>query len=140
MFIKIILNKLYKHIIRGDEKMIRVLQVFGEPLSNGGQEVFIMNMYRNIDRNLVQFDFFTPFYCNNENMKQEIESMGGKVFIGNSKFETKLRKYNFKKQLKSFLKNNKYFQIRTFLLFHLLNIYLSKVILCFVQGACCLYI
>ena len=36
---------------------IRVLEIFREPIANGGQESFIMNMYRNIDRKKVQFDF-----------------------------------------------------------------------------------
>ena len=42
-------------------KPIRVLQIFGEPFSNGGQDSYLMNMYRHIDRERVQFDFFTPF-------------------------------------------------------------------------------
>ena len=53
--------------------MVRVLQIFGEPISFGGQESFVMNMYETIDKNKIQFDFFTPFYCNNENMKNRIE-------------------------------------------------------------------
>ena len=36
--------------------MIRVLCVFSS-LSRGGAESMCMNLYRNIDRNLVQFDF-----------------------------------------------------------------------------------
>ena len=66
---------------------MRVLQIFGEPLSNGGQEAFIMNMYRNIDRDKVQFDFFTPYYCDNEKLKNEINELGGEVYVGNGKFD-----------------------------------------------------
>ena len=36
---------------------IRVLQVCGEPFAGGGQESYLMNMYRHIDRRRVQFDF-----------------------------------------------------------------------------------
>ncbi len=60
--------------------MIRVLEVFREPMANGGQESFLMNMYRNMDRGQVQLDFLTPFTCDNPDLKAEIESMGGKVF------------------------------------------------------------
>lgn len=87
--------------------MIRVLQVFGEPLSNGGQEAFIMNMYESIDKNKVQFDFFTPYYCDNNNMKRRIEELGGNLIVCNKAFD-KSRKINFKKQLSIFLKNNHY--------------------------------
>ena len=56
--------------------MIRVLQVFGEPLSNGGQEAFIMNTYRNIDKSKIQFDFFTPYYCEEKWISEEIKRLG----------------------------------------------------------------
>lgn len=58
---------------------IRVLQVFGEPFSNGGQDSYIMNMYRHIDRERVQFDFFTPFTIRNEAMAQEVAALGGRM-------------------------------------------------------------
>ncbi len=58
---------------------LRVLQVFGEPLANGGQESYIMNMYRHIDRQRVQFDFFTPFTVDNRELREEIEELGGQV-------------------------------------------------------------
>lgn len=58
--------------------MKRILQIYGEILSNGGQEAFSMNMYRNIDRKKVQFDFFTPYYCDNKKLKNEIEDLGRK--------------------------------------------------------------
>ena len=48
------------------EKRMRILQIFGEPLSFGGQEAFTMNMYENIDKSKIQFDFFTPYYCDND--------------------------------------------------------------------------
>lgn len=87
---------------------MKVLQVFGEPLSNGGQEAFIMNIYRNINKKKVEFDFFSPYYCDNENLKKEIENLGGRVFLGNGTFGDKNSKKTFKRKLKLFLKNNKY--------------------------------
>ena len=36
--------------------MIRVLQVYPQ-LNNAGTEMVIMNLYRNIDRKIIQFDF-----------------------------------------------------------------------------------
>lgn len=59
--------------------MIRVLHVLNN-LGSGGAESFVMNVYRNIDRSKVQFDFLIR---SNENgpMLEEIESMGGNVTI-----------------------------------------------------------
>lgn len=88
--------------------MKRVLQVFGEPLDNGGQEAFIMNMYRNIDREKVQFDFFTPYYCANESLRQEIESMGGRVFEKVGRFDGQGNKGDFLKNLSAFFEEHQY--------------------------------
>ena len=60
-----------------NQEAVRVLHVL-TGLSNGGAESFIMNMYRNIDRNKVQFDFLLR---SNENVfKEELEKMGSRVF------------------------------------------------------------
>ena len=88
--------------------MKRVLQVYGEILSNGGQEAFSMNMYRNINRERVQFDFFTPYYCDNEKLINEINQLGGKVFQGGGKFEVEGNKKDFVKNLEKFLSTNPY--------------------------------
>lgn len=58
--------------------MIRVLHVFGLT-DRGGAETMIMNYYRNIDRNEIQFDFVnhTTKECAYD---QEIRSMGGRIF------------------------------------------------------------
>ena len=89
-------------------KEIRVLQVFGEPLSNGGQESFLMNMYRNMDKNKIIFDFFTPYYCDNELMKRELESTGSKVFIYNGRFFGEGNKKDLRKNVKDFFEKNHY--------------------------------
>ena len=88
--------------------MKRVLQVFGEPLDNGGQEAFIMNIYRNIDREQVQFDFFTPYYCANENLRKEIEDLGGRVFEKGGRFDTEGNKSDFLENLGAFFKEHSY--------------------------------
>lgn len=59
--------------------MIRVLHVLNN-LGSGGAEAFLMNIYRNIDRSKVQFDFLIRSRENNQ-LKPEIEAMGGKVYI-----------------------------------------------------------
>lgn len=58
--------------------MIRILQVFGK-LNLGGAESRVMDIYRNLDRERVQFDFVihTQEKCFFED---EIEAMGGRIF------------------------------------------------------------
>jgi hypothetical protein len=57
---------------------IRVLQVF-TILNRGGAESMIMNYYRNINRDKVQFDFLVH-RPERGAFEDEIESMGGKVY------------------------------------------------------------
>lgn len=58
--------------------MIRVLQVFGR-MDRGGSETMIMNIYRNIDRTKVQFDFavHTEDKCA---FDEEIKALGGRIY------------------------------------------------------------
>lgn len=58
--------------------MIRILQVVTK-LNRGGIETMLMNYYRNIDRNEIQFDFL----CNNKTKgeyEEEVRSLGGRIF------------------------------------------------------------
>ena len=57
---------------------IRVLHVLGK-LNRGGAETMVMNIYRNIDRSKIQFDFIvhTDEHCDYTN---EIKSLGGKIY------------------------------------------------------------
>ena len=61
-----------------DNLQIRILHVLGS-LDRGGAETMIMNLYRNIDRSKVQFDFLihTDRECD---YNEEIRSMGGKIY------------------------------------------------------------
>ena len=70
--------------------MIRIVHVLGN-LSVGGVESFIMSIYRRIDRNKIQFDFIVH-KLENDAYREEIERLGGRIFI--------LDRLNFKNPLK----------------------------------------
>lgn len=57
---------------------IRILQVFAE-MNRGGAETMIMNLYRHIDRERIQFDFIvhTQEKCA---FDEEIEQLGGRIY------------------------------------------------------------
>ena len=58
--------------------MIRILQVVGV-LNIGGLESFIMNVYRQIDRSKIQFDFVK--HTNDSNFfDEEIKALGGRIY------------------------------------------------------------
>lgn len=62
-----------------EEQPIRVAQIIGKWLG-GGVESVVMNYYRHIDRNKIQFDFI----CDNDSTNipyEEIEKLGGKVIL-----------------------------------------------------------
>jgi glycosyltransferase EpsF len=58
-------------------KPLKVLHVVGA-MNRAGTETMLMNIYRNIDRNKIQFDFIS--YSQNEaHYDQEIERLGGRI-------------------------------------------------------------
>lgn len=59
--------------------MERVLQIV-DSMGTGGIQAFIMNVYRAIDRNQVQFDFLLQRKFNND-YEREIEELGGKIYV-----------------------------------------------------------
>ena len=87
-----------------ENKTLRVLH-FVPNLNNGGTETFIMNMFRNINRDLVQFDFIV--HTNKIGVyEQEIESLGGKIYRIPVKDD--LNFFRYVKELKKILKEGKY--------------------------------
>lgn len=87
---------------------IKVLECFAEPLSYGGQETFIYNMYSNFKNNKIKYTFFTPYYCDNTKLKDLIKSKKDNLIVCNNSFDNKLRKYYYLKELKRHLKENNY--------------------------------
>ena len=86
---------------------IRVLQVCGEPFAGGGQESYLMNMYRHIDRERVQFDFYTPFENRDPRMQREVLSLGGRLWASGFPFGENKRSY-FRRGLSAFLAEHSY--------------------------------
>lgn len=62
-----------------NDKVRRVLHVV-KIMNHGGAETMIMNFYRNIDRNKIQFDFLCMDLSNGE-YYEEIKKMGGNIYI-----------------------------------------------------------
>lgn len=87
--------------------MIRVLHVV-TTMDFGGVETLLMNIYRNIDREKIQFDFLCMNTCDNL-FSDEIKELGGKMY--SIPFISKVGLCGFKKNLFVFFKQHKEYQI-----------------------------
>jgi len=83
--------------------MVRVLHIFHE-MENGGVEAFVMNNYRRIDREKIQFDFLTsvdrPGYFDDEILK-----LGGRLYHAYPLLRDPIRNYN---DIANIVRKNKY--------------------------------
>jgi glycosyltransferase involved in cell wall biosynthesis len=84
---------------------LRILHVVVN-MNRGGAETLIMNLYRNIDRSKVQFDFLT---CKEGVFDSEIEMMGGKVY--RIPYISEVGHFNYLKELKKFFLSNSQYKI-----------------------------
>lgn len=88
-------------------KVIRVLQVIGS-MGAGGAETMLMNWYRKIDREKVQFDFLVHHQAESC-YEAEIRNLGGIVHHLSFADDHNLLKY--KKDLKTFFKEHSEYKI-----------------------------
>ena len=83
---------------------LRVLQVV-PAMDMGGLEMFIMNVYRHIDRQKVQFDFLYH-YSHPCVFDDEIEALGGHIFRSSVREDNKV--FNYLLDLEQFFKAHPY--------------------------------
>lgn len=87
--------------------MIRILQIVPN-MQSGGLESFIMNLYRNIDKEKIQFDFLVH-YKEKYFYDDEIERMGGKIYRFSLRNDNNIIKYI--KELDTFFKEHREYKI-----------------------------
>lgn len=88
-------------------EVTRILHVVPN-MQAGGLETFIMNIYRNIDRSKIQFDFLVH-YQGEFFYDDEIRELGGKIYKLSVRDDNNFIKYL--KDLKSFFKAHKEYKI-----------------------------
>ena len=83
--------------------MIRVLHIFHE-MANGGVEQFVMNYYRHIDREVLQFDFLVS--TESEIMfEKEIKELGGRIYYAYSPQKNMVKHFN---DISNIVRKNQY--------------------------------
>ena len=88
-------------------KPIRILHIV-QKMEAGGTQAFLMNLYRNIDIDKIQFDFLVE-YEEKEFYDDEIISLGGKIYYTN--FRKTLNVIKLKKTLSNILKEHPEYKI-----------------------------
>ena len=81
--------------------MKRVLHVVNR-MGYGGIETFLMNVYRNVNKNKIQFDFAVHTHIPGD-YDEEIKKMGGNIYYFTSRRKNIIKYYN---DWKKFLKEN----------------------------------
>lgn len=87
--------------------LIRVLHVLGG-LNRGGAETMVMNLYKEIDKTKIQFDFITHSNTNDDYV-EDIRNLGGKIHVF-----PKFKGYNiisYRKAWRKFLKTHPEYKI-----------------------------
>lgn len=89
-----------------NKEPVRILQILPGGKVNGGIENFVMNYYRNIDRNHVQFDFLVH-YKEKGYFDDEIKKLGGKIYYFSVREDKRVFKY-IKDLVKFFREHREY--------------------------------
>jgi len=93
---------------------VRVLHVVGR-MDRGGIETMIMNVYRHIDRERIQFDFLAHYGKPDADYNEEILSLGGRIYeMPRIKSTTKTyynKFFEYRKALKEFFKEHQEYNI-----------------------------
>lgn len=87
---------------------IRVLEAFGEPIADGGQEAFVFGFIDKMDLSGLKIDCLTAYDCRSEHYKNMLESKGGRIYALNLPFAPGKSRNNIAAPLRSFLKKHHY--------------------------------
>lgn len=104
---------------------IRVLQVASDLSKNSGVMNFLINYYRNVDKNLIQFDFLY-FEDAKDTFEEEIKKLGGKCY----RISRPSLRIAFLSELNTFFKrHNDYVAV------HIHEVYLTTLFSYFIKSA-----
>ncbi len=86
--------------------MIKVLEMFGEPITYGGQESVVYNMLSALDiKNDFAVDLFTPYYADNKDLIKLVEGSGGNIYHSDLEFKTGDNRFKLTSCVDSFFEN-----------------------------------
>lgn len=87
---------------------MRILEAFGEPIADGGQESFVFGVLVKMDMTDLTIDCLTAYDCRSEYYKELVESKGGRVYSFNLPFAPGGSRENIRRPLREFLNEHSY--------------------------------
>lgn len=94
--------------MKQDNSIIKVLQVNAGTKGYGGVSAIVFNIYKNIDKEKVQFDFLSPNKTTYGIHRKDIEKMGGNIYELNIDKNKIINKVLLSRRLNECLRKNKY--------------------------------
>lgn len=88
--------------------MVRILELYTEPLKSGGIEAFIVSALSNIHNDELEFDFFTPYEIENDIFSDSLKRLCKGFYSGKKDKNIKTADYSVFKATKDFLKDKNY--------------------------------
>lgn len=89
-------------------KKLRILEAFGEPIADGGQEAFVFGVIDKMDMTGMTIDCLTAYDCRSKYYRNLVESLGGKIYALDLPFAPGKSRENIRKPFREFLKNHHY--------------------------------
>ncbi len=87
---------------------MKILEAFGEPISYGGQEAFVLNVLEKMDSSGLETDLLTPYYCDNQNAHFIAGANGGQVYELSLSFRPGSIRNGAERKILSFLRSHSY--------------------------------
>ena len=89
-------------------KEIRILEAFGEPIADGGQEAFVFGVMNKMDMTGMRIDCLTAYDCRSEYYQSLVEKKGGLVYSLNLLFSPGKSREIIREPFRQFLKEHHY--------------------------------
>lgn len=86
----------------------KVLEIFGEPISHGGQESFVINILQYLDHEKLDIDLLTPYYCDNTYYEDIVHSYNGNIYTFGLAFEPGKSRFNISEKIDRFFREHLY--------------------------------
>lgn len=87
---------------------MRILEAFGEPIADGGQEAFVFGVMDHMDMSGMTVDCLTAYDCRSDHYRRKVENRGGRVYALNMPFAPGKSRHMIARPFRDFLKKHSY--------------------------------
>ena len=91
-----------------NKRELKILEAFGEPIADGGQEAFVFGVMKHMDMTGLKIDCLTAYDCQSKRYNDLVESLGGKVYALKLPFAPGKSRMNIARPFKKFLQTHRY--------------------------------